>query len=191
MTRLGLVWCILVMGTCPPVQAADWVRVSTPGGDRHFYDRSKLLIEGDEVTYWRRVDFASPMRAGGGTARLALYRERIDCRQHTVRALAWQILAGEGALLESASATAAEAVAVVPDTVGDRFHSVMCALLGAQKQRDGELARIRADLAACRADLEAAGVALTAARAEAEALRAAGSVSCSAPAPTDSPEPPR
>ena len=62
--------------------AADWVRVPAAGVDQHFYDQSKVSISGDEVTYWRKVVFARPVRVKAGTAKSALYRERMHCRDH-------------------------------------------------------------------------------------------------------------
>lgn len=146
--------------------AADWQRVPSVGNDQHFYDRSKVSIVGDEVTYWRKVVFAKPVRVKAGTAKLALYRERMHCRDHTLRALSWQLLADEGVTIETSSAPEAEATPVVPETVGDRFQSVMCAFVESTKQRDADIARDEAQLTARRKELEAL-------KAEVERLEAA------------------
>ena len=136
------------------VTAADWVRVPAAGADQHFYDRSKLSIRGDEIGYWRKVVFARPVKARSGTARMALHQERINCRDHTLRGLAWQLYADEGAMLDSATQSDAEAVAVVPETIGDRFQAVMCELVAQLRQKDADLARDEAALAARRKELE-------------------------------------
>lgn len=135
--------------------AADWQRVPSIGNDQHFYDRSKVSIVGDEVTYWRKVVFAKPVRVKAGTAKLALYRERMHCRDHTLRALSWQLLADEGVTIEASSAPEPEATPVVPETVGDRFHSVMCVFVESTKQREADIARDEAQLTARRKELEA------------------------------------
>jgi hypothetical protein len=70
-----------------PVQAAEWVPVGAPDQNQHAYDRSKLTVDGEAITYWRRVVFRSPQPLKAGTARMALYRERIDCRSHSHRTL--------------------------------------------------------------------------------------------------------
>jgi len=125
--------------------AADWVRVPASGADQHFYDQSKINISGDEVTYWRKVAFARPVRVKAGVAKSALYRERMHCRDHTLRALSWQLLADEGAVIESSTAPESEAGSIVPETVGDRFQSVMCGFAEARKLREAEERAVAAE----------------------------------------------
>lgn len=134
---------------------ADWQRVPSVGNDQHFYDRSKVTIVGDEVTYWRKVVFAKSVRVKAGTAKIALYRERMHCRDHTLRALSWQLLADEGAVIEASTAPEPEATPIVPETVGDRFQAVMCVLVDSARQRDADIARDEAQLTARRKELEA------------------------------------
>lgn len=148
------------------VLAADWVRVPSIGNDQHFYDRSKVTVSGDEVTYWRKVVFARPVRVKSGTAKSALYRERLHCRDHTLRALSWQLFADEGSVIESSTAPEGEAASIVPETVGDRFHSVMCGFAEMRRQHDTDIARDEAQLAARRKELDAL-------KAEVERLEAA------------------
>jgi polyhydroxyalkanoate synthesis regulator phasin len=153
-------WCSslsLALGllATAPANAADWVRVAAGGTDQHFYDRSKLSIRGDEIGYWRKVVFARPVKTRSGLAHLALHQERINCRDHTLRGLAWQLHAEEGAMLDSATQSDAEAVAIVPETIGDRFQAVMCELVAQRRQKDADLARDEATLAARRKELEA------------------------------------
>jgi hypothetical protein len=123
-------------------------------------------VSGDEVTYWRKVVFAHPPRVKAGTAKSALYRERMHCREHTLRALAWQLFADEGTMIESSSAPEGEAASIVPETVGDRFQSVMCGFAEARRQHESDIARDEAQLAARRKELEAV-------KAEVERLEAA------------------
>jgi hypothetical protein len=146
---------LLVAGASPATgMAAGWTRVEASGADQHAYDRSMISIRGDEITYWRRVTFAKPVRVRTGMAKSAIYQERIHCRDHTVRAIAWQVFADEGVTLEASNNADADAAAIVPETVGDRFGSVMCQFVEAQRRRDADLARDEAQLAARRKDLE-------------------------------------
>jgi hypothetical protein len=80
--------------------AADWVKVPVPDVNQHGYDRSKVLVEGDGVTYWRRVEFRAPQRAKAGVAGSAMYRERIDCRTHSHRTLGYLLYAQDGTVIE-------------------------------------------------------------------------------------------
>lgn len=169
---VGIAITIAGMLATATVTAADWVRIAAAGADQHFYDRSKLSVRGDEIGYWRKVVFARPVKARSGTARLALHQERINCRDHTLRGLAWQLYAEEGAMLDSATQSDAEAVAIVPETIGDRFQAVMCELVVQQRQKDADLARDEAALAARRRELEALKADIERLEAQIQSLRA-------------------
>lgn len=135
--------------------AADWTRVPAAGADAHFYDRTKVTIRNDEVTYWRKVVFARPARVRSGQARSAVYQESIHCRDHTLRAIAWQLYADDGAMIESATAPESEAAAIAPETIGDRFQAAMCELVDARRRRDADIARDEAQLVTKRKEFEA------------------------------------
>ena len=135
-----LAGAMLTLWTSAACLAADWQRVPAAGDDQHFYDRSNVTIAGDEVTYWRKVMFAQPVRVKGGLARSAFYRERVHCRDHTLRTLSWQLFADEGAVIESSTAPEAEAAPIVPETVGDRFQELVCGLAEARRKRDADIA---------------------------------------------------
>lgn len=167
-SAIGMRVAAFVVALTSPVAclAADWVRVPASGVDQHFYDQSKINISGDEVTYWRKVVFARPVHVKAGVAKSALYRERMQCRDHTLRALSWQLLADEGAVIESSTVPEAEAGSIVPETVGDRFQSVMCGFVEARKLREADIARDESQLTARRKELDAL-------KAEVERLEAA------------------
>lgn len=135
--------------------AADWTRVPAAGLDAHFYDRTKVGIRGDEVTYWRKVVFSRPARVRSGSARSAIYQEWIHCRDHTLRTLAWQLYGDDGAMLESAATPESEAAAIAPETIGDRFQAAMCEIVETRRRRDADIARDEALLAAKRKELDA------------------------------------
>lgn len=167
-SAIGLRVAAFMVALASPVSglAAEWVRVPASGVDQHFYDQSKINISGDEVTYWRKVVFARPVRVKAGVAKSALYRERMHCRDHTLRALSWQLLGDEGAVIETSTAPETEAGSIVPETVGDRFQSVMCGFAEARKLREADIARDESQLAARRKELDAL-------KAEVERLEAA------------------
>lgn len=128
----GAAVCALAL-LAPGAGAADWAWVDTPDTHQHYYDRSKVVIDADQVTYWRRVVFRTPQPTKAGAARSAMYRERIDCRAHTHRTLGYLLYGGDGALIENAYTPDAVAEPVVPETVGDYYEKLMCRLAAAQR----------------------------------------------------------
>jgi hypothetical protein len=105
---------------------ADWVRVGVQDQHEHSYDRSKLLVDGDEITYWRRVLFLVPQQVDSGVARLAMYRERINCNQHTHYTLGYLLYGQDGGIIDNVYTPQASAEPIIPHTVGDRFEALMC-----------------------------------------------------------------
>ena len=149
--RITMLCALLATGSAV---AADWARIDAAGGDLHAYDRSKLAIRGDEITYWRKVTFAKPVRVRTGQAKSAVYQERIHCRDYTLKALGWQVFAEDGVVLESTTTADADATSIVPETVGDRFRDVMCQLVEARRRRDADLVLQEGQLAARRKELD-------------------------------------
>ncbi|MBM3393362.1 MAG: hypothetical protein FJY37_01695 [Betaproteobacteria bacterium] len=128
MTRTVLV--ALALCASGWVGAAEWAAVPTGDGNQHFYDRSKVFVSGDEVTYWRRVVFSTAHPVRNGFARSAMYRERVSCKQHRISTLGYLLYASDGSVLENVYTPDVDPSAVVPETVGDRFHRIMCAFVG-------------------------------------------------------------
>lgn len=113
--------------------AADWQRLDgLPDGNEHSYDASKVQFELDEVTYWRRIRFANPVTVPKGRVALAMFRERLNCRVHSVQALNWLLYDADGRVLEQADGAEAEARPIVPDTIGDAFANKLCPLRPAE-----------------------------------------------------------
>jgi hypothetical protein len=104
------------------------VKVPSKDLNQHSYDRSKLLVEGDSVVYWRRVVFRAPQRTNSGMAASAMYRERIDCHTHTHRTLGYMLYARDGGVIDNVRTPDAEAEPVIPETVGDQYEKLMCGL---------------------------------------------------------------
>ena len=148
--------------------AAEWVRVDTADQHQHFYDRTKISVEQDSVTFWRRVAFRTPQAARNGSARMAMYRETIDCGRHTLRTLGYLLYAQDGSVLENVYTPEAPSAPIIPETVGDRFEKLMCVFV---EQAQASQAKVRAELppeanpAEIRAQIERV-------EAELEALRA-------------------
>jgi hypothetical protein len=127
---------LLMLAFCSSVGAAEWVIVhATPEGDRYYYDASKLAIQGNEITYWKKVAFKSPYSYKDQQVASALYRERIDCTEHTVKPLAHIVHGVSGAVIEQVTTNEVETAAIIPETIGDVFELTLCALV---KKREEE-----------------------------------------------------
>ena len=134
MRYLSFAFALLAAG---PASAADWVRLPLPGEDQYFYDRSKLVIEGEEVTYWKKVVFLRPRPVKGRPAAWALMRERIHCSQHTLRLISYLYYAADGTTLEYVPEAEKDATPIIPDTVGDAYERHLCRLVKSRRQ-EGE-----------------------------------------------------
>ncbi len=120
---------VLSLALLPAAQAAEWTRIDIPyTTDEYFFDRSKLVVNGNEVTYWKKVQFMPPRPVKQSQASSTLMRERIDCREHTLRLLSFVYHDAQGAVIEYVADAEQAGAPVIPDTVGDRFEQVLCAL---------------------------------------------------------------
>lgn len=169
-------------------KAAEWVKIhSLAERDQFFYDKTKLVIHGDEITYWKKVIFPTPQPFKGKFAASGLYRERIHCAEHTLKLISYLLYAPSGEAIEYISAAEGEAVPIIPDSLGDVFEKALCPLVR-QKQEQARLktqeeARLKAEAEArLKAQEEARIQALEEARlkAEAEAARPPSPEGCCA-----------
>ena len=120
---------LLPLALLSSASAADWVRIGIPHTeDEYYFDRSKLVVNGNEVTYWKKVQFTPPRPLKKSLASSTLMRERIDCREHTLRLLSFLYHDAQGAIIEYVAEANQEAAPVIPDTVGDQFEKTVCAL---------------------------------------------------------------
>ncbi len=125
MKRSG--WLLLI-AALPVARAADWVAVPVPNTeDRYYYDRSKLVVNGPEVNYWKKVVFKMPQPVKGQAAASGLLREQIHCTEHTLRLLAYLYYDAQGKAIEYVAEPEQHASAIIPDTVGDVFERTLCA----------------------------------------------------------------
>ena len=131
MKKLGLTILLLLS---LPATAAEWIRVRPLAeGDQYFYDRSKLYIHGDEITYWKKVAFKTPAMVKNQAAVSGLYRERIHCAEHTLKLISYLLYAADGSTIEYIASHEGDSAPVIPDTVGDVFEKTVCELVR-QKQ---------------------------------------------------------
>ncbi len=123
-------WLTFILLAALPASAADWVRLRTPGeGDQFFYDRSKLFMNGDEITYWKKVAFKTAQPVKGQLAASGLYRERIHCAEHTLKLISYLLYAADGSTIEYVANHEGEAAPIIPDTLGDAFEKTACDLV--------------------------------------------------------------
>ena len=132
--------------------AADWAPLGKAGAvDQYFYDRSKLTIKEDQITYWKKVVFAAPQVINGKEVASGLLRERIDCAEHTAKLISYLYYATSGDTVEYIAKDESEAAPIIPDTVGDAFEQKLCPMVW----RKQEEVRIKAEQRAAEAELSA------------------------------------
>lgn len=131
--------------------AAEWIALpGTGAGDQYFYDRSKLTIKDEEITYWKKVVFKTPQNINGKEAASGLLRERIHCAEHTSRLVSYRYYSVDGVSVEYVASNDSEPASIIPDSVGDVFERVLCPMVW-QKQEE---TRIKAEQKAVEAELK-------------------------------------
>ncbi|MCB6183698.1 hypothetical protein LIN78_09060 [Leeia sp. TBRC 13508] len=129
MMKLSKWFGVLFILACN-AKAANWLSVGTLGdANQHAYDASKLSFEAEEVTYWRRIMFSIPIARAQGNVTLGLYRERINCRKHTLQLLDWLLYDAQNRVVERANGLDGEMLPIVPDTIGDAFSTKLCPMV--------------------------------------------------------------
>ncbi|HEY3327924.1 MAG TPA: surface-adhesin E family protein [Novimethylophilus sp.] len=147
-----IVW-LLVMLISQPIYAAEWALLPDAGlADQYFYDKSKLVIKDEEVTYWKKVLFKTPQSIKGKEAVSGMLRERIHCGEHTAKLLSYLYYAGNGETLDYVAQDDSASVPIIPDTVGDAFDRVLCPLVWRKQEEQ----RIKAEQAGVEAELKQA-----------------------------------
>lgn len=133
--------------------AAEWVALPDAGSaDQYFYDKSKLVIKDDEITYWKKVLFKTPQPVNGKEAASGILRERIHCGEHSAKLLSYLYYASGGETIDYVTQDDSAPVPIIPDTVGDAFDRVLCPLVW----RKQEELRIKAEQAGVEAELKQA-----------------------------------
>jgi|GEM_PF-891660 len=143
---------LAALAACNLASAADWVSLGKAGAvDQYFYDRSKLTIKDDQITFWKKVVFAVPQNINGKEVASGLLRERIDCVDHTAKLISYLYYATTGETVEYIAKDESDAAPIIPDTVGDAFEQKLCPMVW----RKQEEARIKAEQKAAEAELSA------------------------------------
>lgn len=140
---LGLVYVQAAM-------AAEWIALPAAGAaDQYFYDRSKLTIKDEEITYWKKVVFKEAQPIHGKDAASGLLRERIHCAEHTAKLVSYLYYSAAGETVEYVAQDESEPAAIIPDTVGDAFERVLCPMVWHKQEET----RIKAEQKAAATEL--------------------------------------
>lgn len=146
---LNILLALLLPNTA---SAAEWVALPGAGSaDQYSYDRSKLTIKDDEITYWKKVVFKTPQDLRSKEAASGLLRERINCAEHTAKLVSYLYYSATGETIDYVAQDDSEPAPIIPDTVGDAFERVLCPMVW-HKQEE---ARIKAEQKAAAAELAA------------------------------------
>ena len=130
---------IFIAGLCVVnvAQAASWVHLDIPNtDDKYYYDKSKLVIDGEQITYWKKAIFKPQRSVKNQLATSGLMRERIDCHEHTLRLLSFLYHDAKGVVIEYVPEAEKEGVPIIPETVGDWFEQTLCGKLRPPSDRD-------------------------------------------------------
>jgi hypothetical protein len=142
MRRLGV---FVLLFTSLAAGAADWSRMrGMPGDDRHYLDRSKLVVSGNEITYWRKIVFQTPQTVQGRAAASGLLRERINCSVHTLKVVSYLYYAADGGVIEYVASQEGDASPIIPDTLGDLLEKRLCPQVW-EKQAEARRKQAEAD----------------------------------------------
>ncbi|HUW51407.1 MAG TPA: surface-adhesin E family protein [Sulfuricella sp.] len=130
MRHASLLLLLAFLSTMPSAHAAEWAAIQgTSDGDQFFYDKSKLFINDDEITYWKKVVFLTPRPFKDKLTASALYRERINCAEHTLKLVSYLLYAPSGEPAEYVATATGEATPIIPDSLGDVFEKSLCPLV--------------------------------------------------------------
>lgn len=125
--------------------AAEWARIYSPAeGNQFFYDKAKLFIHDNEITYWKKVVFLTPQPFKDKLAASGLYRERINCAEHTLKLISYLLYAPSGEPVEYVSSAEGEAAPIIPDSLGDVFEKSLCPLVRQKHEEDRQKAEAKA-----------------------------------------------
>lgn len=128
---------------------AEWLPIeSPPGSDQFYYDASKLVIDGEEIAYWKKVVFRAVQPVKGRMAASALFRERIHCGEHTLKTLSHLYQGVDGSVIDYVESKDALAAPIIPESVGDLFEQTLCP----QVRQKQEEAKIKAEQETAKAE---------------------------------------
>jgi hypothetical protein len=138
---------LLLASQC--AMASEWVTLPDTGPDQYFYDKSKLVIKDDDITYWKKVVFKIPQIVKGREVASGILRERINCAEHTAKQMSYLYYSVSGETIDFMAQEDAPASPVIPDTVGDSYDRVLCPLVWRKQEEN----RIKAEQSSVETDL--------------------------------------
>jgi len=141
-----LLLLLIGLAAAPSVTiAAEWVKIhSVADQNLYFYDRSKLFLNDDEITYWKKVVFITPQPFKDKLIASALYRERIHCAEHTLKLISYLLYTPAGELFEYAPTKEGDPAPIIPDSLGDVFEKALCPLVRQKHEEDRQKAEAKA-----------------------------------------------
>lgn len=135
MKHIPLLLLLALLSTMPAANAAEWAAIEgSAESDQFFYDKSKLFISDNEITYWKKVVFLAPRLFKDKPTASALYRERINCAEHTLKQISYLLYAPSGEPAEYVAAATGEATPIIPDSLGDIFEKSLCPLVAKHQE---------------------------------------------------------
>jgi hypothetical protein len=166
--------------------AAEWVKIHTAADQSlYFYDRSKLFLNDNEITYWKKVAFITPQPFKDKLIASGLYRERIHCAEHTLKLISYLLYTPAGELFEYAPTKEGDPAPIIPDSLGDVFEKNLCPLVSQKREEDREKSEANA-----KEEIMEKAVAEENARLKAEAETAKPPLPQGSPAPASDPNAP-
>ncbi|MHB1590893.1 MAG: surface-adhesin E family protein [Sulfuricella sp.] len=175
--KRALLLLLTCLAAAPSVTiAAEWVKIHTAADQSlYFYDRSKLFLNDDEITYWKKVVFKTPQPFKDNLIASGLYRERIHCAEHTLKLISYLLYTPAGELFEYAPTKEGDSAPIIPDSLGDVFEKALCPLVRQKQEED----RLRSE---AKAKAEAAEKAAAEEKAKIKAETEAAAASSQQPA---------
>lgn len=140
--KRALLLALACLTAAPSVTiAAEWVRIHTAADQSlYYYDRSKLFLNDDEITYWKKVAFSTPQPFKDKLIASGLYRERIHCAEHTLKLISYLLYTPTGELFEYAPTKEGDPAPIIPDSLGDVFEKALCPLVLKKQEADRQKA---------------------------------------------------
>ena len=99
---------------------------SRPIGSVLLFHRSKLVVDNNEIIYWKKMLFKPPCPVKTQLVSSTLMRERIDCREHTLRLLSFLYYDAQSMVIEYVPEAEKEGAPTLPET---RRRSVRASLV--------------------------------------------------------------
>jgi len=108
--------------------ATTWVMLRGPDKEvQHAYDRDRLRIDGQNVTFWRRIKFRKPQSSEFGEVSRAIYQERIDCQNQMLQTLFVGLYdERRHPLLERGMSEVNQSTVILPESIGELFQTAVC-----------------------------------------------------------------